>query len=209
MSTSDNDAGGAQPASGSSASPTPPGGQEPSQGQQGYGQPSYGQPSYGQQSYGQSYGQPSYGQQGSEQQGYGQGYGQSYGQEQAAQPGYGQQSYGGQGYGQQWYGQEPYGQAAYGQQMQGYGPPVGYPAPPQYGRPTNMMAILALIMAFIAPVGLILGIVARRQIARTGEEGDGLALAAIIVGGLFTAFFVLMIVFVIIAFAGMSSYATY
>lgn len=163
MSTSDDDAGGAQPGSGSAASPTPSGGgYDPSQGQQGYGQQGYGQ---------QGYGQPA---------------------------------------GQADYGQQPYGQPAYGQQMPGYGPPAGHAPPPQFGRPTNTMAILALVMAFVfAPAGLILGILARKQIARTGEEGDGLALAGIIVGGLITAFFVLMIIFMVIAFAGMSSYGTY
>ena len=130
-------------------------------------------------------------------------------------PNQGQQGYG-QQYGQPGYGQEPpygppaYGQPAYGQPAPGYGPPVGYAPPPMYGRPTNTMAILSLVMAFVfAPAGLILGIIARKQIARTGEEGDGLALAGIIVGGLITAFFVLMIVVMIVAFAGMSSYSTY
>ena len=95
----------------------------------------------------------------------------------------------------------------------GCGPPPGYPPPghghPSYRRPTNTLAVLALVMAFVfAPAGLVLGIVARRQIRQTGEEGDGLALAGIIVGGLITAFFVVMILFMIIAFAGMSSYST-
>src|SRR5918993_84354 len=81
----------------------------------------------------------------------------------------------------------------------GYGPP-GYP--PVYVRPTNTMAILALVMAFVfAPAGLILGIVARKQIRETGEDGDGLALAGIIVGGIVTAIFVFFIVLWIIAFA--------
>ena len=81
----------------------------------------------------------------------------------------------------------------------GYGPP-GYP--PVYGRPTNTMAILALVMAFtFAPAGLVLGIIARRQIRRTGEDGDGLALAGIIVGGIVTAIFVFFVVLWIIAFA--------
>ena len=137
----------------------------------------------------QGYGQPGYGQQGYGQQGYGQ---------PSGQPGYGPPGYG-----------QPYGQQPYGQQAPGYGPPVGYAQPP-FGRPTNTMAILALVMAFVfPPAGLVLGILARKQIARTGEEGDGLALAGMIVGGLITAFFVLMIVFMIVAFAGMSSYATY
>ena len=57
-------------------------------------------------------------------------------------------------------------------------------------------------MAFVfAPAGLILGIVARKQIRETGEDGDGLALAGIIVGGIVTAIFVLFIVLWIIAFA--------
>ena len=186
MSTSDSDAEGTQPRYGSSAS-TPPsgGGAEPGQ-EQGYGQePSYGQQGYGQQGYGQ---QPGYGQ--------------------AAQP-YGQPAYGQQpGYGQPAYGQPGYGPPAYGQPAYGpgYGPPAGYA--PQYPRPTNTMAILALVMAFIvAPAGVVLGIIARRQIRETGEQGEGLALAGIIVGGIFTAFFVLMILFFIIAFAGMASYA--
>jgi Domain of unknown function (DUF4190) len=82
----------------------------------------------------------------------------------------------------------------------GYGPP-GYP-PAGWGRPTNTVAILALVMAFVfAPAGLILGIVARKQIRETGEDGDGLALAGIIVGGIVTAIFVFFIVLWIIAFA--------
>jgi hypothetical protein len=90
----------------------------------------------------------------------------------------------------------------------GYGapwyPPPGYP--PVYGRPTNTMAILALVMAFVfAPAGLVLGIVARKQIRQTGEDGDGLALAGIIVGGIVTALFVFMIVLWIIAFSALSS----
>ena len=115
------------------------------------------------------------------------------------------------------YGQPPayapppaYGQPAYGPPpgygQPGYGPPPGYP--PGYGRPTNTMAILSLVLAFVfAPAGLILGIVARKQIRQTGEDGDGLALAGIIVGGIFTAFFVLMLVFMIIAFSAATSYA--
>jgi hypothetical protein len=106
----------------------------------------------------------------------------------------------------------PYGQPAYPQPQ--YGPPgyppPGYPPPgygapgypPVYVRPTNTMAILALVMAFVfAPAGLILGIVARKQIRETGEDGDGLALAGIIVGGIVTAIFVLFIVLWIVAFA--------
>jgi hypothetical protein len=68
------------------------------------------------------------------------------------------------------------------------------------------MAILALVLAFVfAPAGLVLGIVARRQIRETGEEGDGLALAGIIIGGIATAFFALAIILWVVAFASFAS----
>jgi Domain of unknown function (DUF4190) len=38
-------------------------------------------------------------------------------------------------------------------------------------------------------------IVARRQIHRTGEEGEGLALAALIVGGVVTTLIVVLVTF--------------
>ena len=110
------------------------------------------------------------------------------------------------GYAPPQYGQPQYAQPGYAQP--GY-PPPGYGAPghpPVYVRPTNTMAILALVMAFVfAPAGLILGIVARKQIRQTGEDGDGLALAGIIVGGIVTAIFVFFIVLWIVAFATLSS----
>jgi len=128
----------------------------------------------------------------------------------AGQPGYGAQpGFGGPpGYG----GQPPYGQPAYGPPP-GYGGPPGYGVPgygfpPGYGypRPTNTLAILSLVMAFVfSPVGLVLGIVARRQIRQTGEQGDGLALAGIIIGGIATALAVLAFVFFFIALASVGS----
>ena len=136
----------------------------------------------------------------------GSGYDQPPSWESQGHQGYGQPAYGQQGYGQQGYGQQGYGQQ-YGQP--GYGQPAY--APQQWGpRQTNTMAILALVMAFIFPVaGLILGILARKQIARTGEEGSGLALAGIIVGGFFTAIFALFVILALVAFAGTASYSTY
>jgi hypothetical protein len=68
------------------------------------------------------------------------------------------------------------------------------------------MAILSLVLAFVfAPAGLILGIIARKQIRQTGEEGAGLALAGIIIGGIATALFALLIIFWIIAFATLAN----
>ena len=116
-------------------------------------------------------------------------------------PGYGPPP----GYGAQpGYGPPPgYGQPGYG--PPGYGPPSGYGYPP----PTNTLAVLALVMAFVfSPVGLVLGIVARRQIRETHEQGDGLALAGIIVGGIGTALVVLaFLVFALALVAAGQSFA--
>jgi hypothetical protein len=74
-------------------------------------------------------------------------------------------------------------------------------------RPTNTLAILALVMAFaFPPAGLVLGIIARKQIRETGEEGDGLALAGIIIGAIALAFISLVFVlpFVLLAGVGFS-----
>jgi hypothetical protein len=79
--------------------------------------------------------------------------------------------------------------AAYG--LPATGAP-GYP-PPGYGwrPPTNQLAVVALVLTFVfPPAGLVCGILARRQLRRTGEGGDGLTLAAIIIGGISTTLIV-------------------
>ena len=90
-----------------------------------------------------------------------------------------------------------------GQPVPAY-PPYGYPPMP-LGQPTNGMAIAALVLSLVgiascitAPIGAVLGHVARRQIRERGEGGDGMALAAIIVGWIFTGLLVLVIVFYIV-----------
>ena len=77
--------------------------------------------------------------------------------------------------------------------------------PPPYiapARPTNIMAIISLVAAFVAPVaGLVLGIMAQKQIARTGEDGLALAKAGAIIGGVLTGlsvlFFIIWLVFAV------------
>ncbi len=49
-------------------------------------------------------------------------------------------------------------------------------------------------------MGLILGIIAMQQTKRTGQEGHGLAVAGVIVGGTMTALVVLAAIFVVIPF---------
>jgi fatty acid desaturase len=91
------------------------------------------------------------------------------------------------------WGQGGWGPAGYGQPTP-TGPPWGY------RRPTNTLAIVSLVLAFVfAPAALVTGIVARRQIARTGEEGSGLALAAIVLGSLGTALFLALVVIWLVA----------
>jgi len=65
----------------------------------------------------------------------------------------------------------------------------GYAAP----APTNGLAIASLVCALVglatfvtAPVGAILGHVARKRIQQTGEQGAGVALAGIIIGWVVT-----------------------
>lgn len=60
--------------------------------------------------------------------------------------------------------------------------------PPQ----VNTVAIVALVLAFVVPpAGLVLGIVGRYQIARSGERGAGLAVLAIIIGAAVTLLYAL------------------
>ena len=129
----------------------------------------------------------------------------------------------GQAYGQQpppygqppQYGQQPYGEQQFGKQPYGQPPPYGQPGygHPGYGvAPTNTMAILALVFAFIfAPVAIILGHLAKKQIRQTGEQGEGLATAGLWLGYILTGISVGFCALAIIlpalgAFATSSSY---
>ncbi|BCJ66211.1 DUF4190 domain-containing protein [Polymorphospora rubra] len=105
------------------------------------------------------------------------------------QPGYGNPSYPVSG--------QPVGKDAY--PVSGYPPQYGYPVPPT--PTTNGMAIAALVCSLIglatcisAPVGAILGHVARRQIRERGEAGDGMALAGIIIGWIVTGLYLLAVI---------------
>ena len=54
-----------------------------------------------------------------------------------------------------------------------------------------ILSLAGLVTLITAPVGAVLGHMARKQIRETGEEGDGLALAGIIVGWIITGLCVL------------------
>ena len=87
-------------------------------------------------------------------------------------------------------------------------PPYGHP-PPGYPyvvvNPTNGMAVAALVCSLAglvtcvsAPVGAVLGHVARRQIRERDESGDGMALAGVIVGWIAFVIAVIATVLIII-----------
>ncbi|MBO2453564.1 DUF4190 domain-containing protein [Actinomadura barringtoniae] len=99
-----------------------------------------------------------------------------------------------------------YGPDAYGG---GYGPPQPsvqhhyYGAPPPMMPPTNGMATAALICGIAgivvcglaSPLAIIFGHISRGQIRRTGEQGDGMALAGLILGYIVTVLWLLVVLF--------------
>jgi hypothetical protein len=53
--------------------------------------------------------------------------------------------------------------------------------------PTNVLAIIALVLGFVVPIGgVVVGILAINQIKRTREAGRGLAVAGIWIGAALT-----------------------
>jgi len=123
-----------------------------------------------------------------------------------------QQPYG-SSYEQSPYGHDPY--AAPGSGAPPY-PPTGQPyeqqyTPNPYGQPqymaygpqtrTNGLAIASLVCSLAglatcisAPVGIVLGHIAKRQIRQTGEQGEGLATAGLWVGYILTVLGVLFFI---------------
>ena len=84
----------------------------------------------------------------------------------------------------------------------------GYGQPPQ-SQKTNLLAILSLVGAFVFSLaGLVLGIIALKQIKQTGEQGRGLALAGIIISSIaiVLAIIYVIVIVAVIGSAGMSSY---
>jgi len=139
--------------------------------------------------------------------------GQPYGQPPASGQPYGQPPVSGQPYGQPPVSGQPYGQPTTGQP---YGQPAPYQQQPQqaygygapgYGTPgyvpvasTNVMAILALVFAFVfSPAAIVLGHLAKKQIRQTGEQGEGLATAGLWLGYIFTGIGVLVCAVYVIA----------
>jgi hypothetical protein len=79
----------------------------------------------------------------------------------------------------------------------GYYPPIPVMAVPY--RRTNTYAILSLVFAFVcAPLAIVFGHIARKQIRQSGEDGDGLALAGLIIGYVACALALLAVALVVV-----------
>jgi uncharacterized membrane protein HdeD (DUF308 family) len=67
---------------------------------------------------------------------------------------------------------------------------------------TNTLAIVALVLGIVVPIGgIICGHIALSQIKRTGEQGRGLALAGTILGYVLTVLGIIIIIANIALFA--------
>lgn len=81
-----------------------------------------------------------------------------------------------------------------------------YSNAPVAGAKTNTLAIIALILGIVVPLGgIITGHIALGQIKRTGEAGRGLALAGTIIGYALTALGILITIGYIILFASLAA----
>lgn len=75
-------------------------------------------------------------------------------------------------------------------------PPVPGPPAVHAGRPpgTNTLAIVAFVFVFVfCPVSIVLGHMALGEIRRTGQDGESLAKAALILGYVFTGLALLLV----------------
>ncbi|MFB8189731.1 DUF4190 domain-containing protein [Microbacterium sp. NPDC055988] len=89
-------------------------------------------------------------------------------------------------------------------------PAADYPAPGAavYGQPTSappgrVLSIVGFVLAFVvAPVGLIISIVAAVKLGKSGQP-KGFAIAGIIVGALITIFWVILLIVLFTAFAAL------
>ena len=85
----------------------------------------------------------------------------------------------------------------------GYGYGYGGP-PPMSQRPTDTMAVLGLVFAFVFPLlGLVFSIIGLQNTRRDGTNGRGLALAGLWVSIAYLALVVLFVVAYIGLFAAM------
>lgn len=80
-------------------------------------------------------------------------------------------------------------------------------APTGAGRPTNVLAIIALIAAFVFPLaGIIVGHIALSQIKKTGEQGKVFAIIGLVLGYLgILAAIIFLVIFLPLIFLAASN----
>jgi hypothetical protein len=93
--------------------------------------------------------------------------------------------------------------------------PVPYAGPPPVGPPpTNGLAIASLVcgigqLVALFPAGIaaiVLGHMARRRIRETGEQGDGMAVAGLVLGYIGTAAAVLLVLLIVLVISVTSAH---
>lgn len=103
------------------------------------------------------------------------------------------------------YGPNPYGPNPYGQQ------PFGGPPPPPQPTGTNSLCVVSLVTAIaawaicpgvLALVAVVTGIMGRSQTNVSGEDGEGLAIAGLIIGGINLFFSVIGFLFFVLFLLG-------
>ena len=69
--------------------------------------------------------------------------------------------------------------------------------------PVNVLSVLSLVfMVPVPPAGLILGIIALRQIRRSGERGFTMAVLGVVLGSVLTVLALAVLAFIVWALAG-------
>ena len=97
------------------------------------------------------------------------------------------------------YGQPQYGQQQYAQQQ--------YVQPQYVQRPTNTLAIVALILSFFVSLGgIICGHIALKQCKERNEAGSGMAIAGLVIGYVSLAITVIWIIVAASFVGAVSSY---
>jgi peptidyl-prolyl cis-trans isomerase B (cyclophilin B) len=82
--------------------------------------------------------------------------------------------------------------------MSGPLPPSQYP-PAAMARPTNSLAVASLICAvFIPPLGVVFGHIALYQIKRSGDDGRGAAITALVVGYTLIVVLIGLVIFLVV-----------
>lgn len=88
------------------------------------------------------------------------------------------------------------------------GPVAWGPPPWAQVRPTNTKAILSVALLWVPVAPIVFGVLARREIARTGEGGYGMATWGLGLGIAYASLYVLYFLFVIVYLVAIIGFAS-